>query len=407
MSQFQDKYDVIILGAGAAGLMCAITAGQCGLRVLVLEKANRIGKKILMSGGGRCNFTNLNTTPDNFISANPHFCKSALARYTPWDFVEMVNRHAIAWHEKGPGQLFCDHSSKDIVAMLAQECSQAGVEIRTRCDIAQVEKQGDFQLQTSLGNPSATNLVIATGGLSIPKMGASDFGHKLARQFGLDVLPLRAGLVPFTLSGAELEHWSSLSGVSIAVEAQCTAARFMENMLFTHRGLSGPALLQLSSYWQPGEPIYTDLMPGTDAAVWLEEKRTSHPKQSLRNALAQVLSKRVAELFCNRVLGTSVDATTALTDLNREAMQNIAKHLSQLRWKPSGTEGYRTAEVTLGGVNTDEISSKTLRAHKVPGLYLIGEVLDVTGQLGGYNFQWAWASGWCAGEALAGNAQAA
>lgn len=392
-------YDVLILGAGAAGLMCAISAGQRGLRVLVLEGANRIGKKILMSGGGRCNFTNLNTTAENFLSANPHFCKSALARYTPWDFLDMVNRHAIAWHEKGPGQLFCDISSKEIVAMLAAECSKAGVEIRSSCSITKVIKSDAFNVETSLGNFHASNLVIATGGLSIPKMGASDFGHRLAKQFNLNVLPLRAGLVPFTLHATQLEAWSQLSGVSQNVQARCGDTVFQENMLFTHRGLSGPAILQLSSYWQPGQPVTTNLMPDVDASEWLATQRQERPKQTLRNALAQVLSKRVAEVFCDQSLAT-ISPDTILTQLTSAQMQHVAQQLNHLSWKPAGTEGYRTAEVTLGGVDTDELSSQTMQSLKVPGLYCIGEVVDVTGQLGGYNFQWAWASGWCAGQAM-------
>lgn len=398
--QAAGHYDVIVLGGGAAGLMCAISAGQRGRRVLVLERANRIGKKILMSGGGRCNFTNLNTTAANFISANPHFCKSALARYTPWQFVGMVDAHGIPWHEKGPGQLFCDRSSKDIVAMLAAECGQARVEIRTRCTIESVERGADYQVHTSLGNFTAPALVIATGGLSIPRMGASDYGHQLAQQFGLPVLPLRAGLVPFTLAPKELAHWAPLSGVSLDVLADCAATGFRENLLFTHRGLSGPAMLQLSSYWRAGEAVHVNLMPGASASDWLDEQRRSRPRQNLRNALAQPLSKRVADVFCEHCLGTRVDADAAVADLTRAQMHIIVEQLTNMQLKPDGTEGYRTAEVTLGGVNTEALSSQTMQARDIPGLFLIGEVVDVTGQLGGYNFQWAWASGWCAGQAL-------
>lgn len=393
-------YDAIVLGGGAAGLMCALSAGQRGRRVLVLERANRIGKKILMSGGGRCNFTNLNTTPDNFISANTHFCKSALARYTPWQFVNMVDEYGIGWHEKGPGQLFCDRSSKDIVAMLAAECSQARVEIRTRCAIESVERANTFRVVTSLGCFAAPSLVIATGGLSIPRMGASDFGHRLAQQFGLEVLPLRAGLVPFTLPPEELAHWAPLSGVSLDVHAASDAATFRENLLFTHRGLSGPAMLQLSSYWRSGEEVRVNLMPGESAQEWLDEQRKMRPRQNFRNALAQRMSKRVADVFCNHGLGDAAIADTMLADLTRAQMQTIVTQLGRMAFKPNGTEGYRTAEVTLGGVNTDALSSQTMQARDVPGLFLIGEVVDVTGQLGGYNFQWAWASGWCAGQVL-------
>ncbi len=400
MNSHSSDYDVIILGGGAAGLMCAISAGQRGRRVLVVEHANRIGKKILMSGGGRCNFTNLNTAPANFISANPHFCKSALARYTPWDFVALVDRHDIPWHEKGPGQLFCDRSSKDIVAMLAHECSQARVDIRTGCAVETVEKADRFTLTTSAGSFHCDSLVVATGGLSIPRMGATDFGHRLARQFGLDVLPLRAGLVPFTLPAKALSHWAELSGVSLDVNANSESKDFRENMLFTHRGLSGPAMLQLSSYWQYGESISVDLMPEDDAAGWLDNQRSDRPRQTLRNALAHSFSKRFADLFCDGCLAGFLDPDTVVAELTRTQMQQIAACIHDLRFQPNGTEGYRTAEVTLGGVDTQALSSKTMQANAVPGLFLIGEVVDVTGQLGGYNFHWAWASGWCAGQAV-------
>lgn len=394
------EYDVIVIGAGAAGLMCAITAGQRGLRVLLLEHAKRIGKKILMSGGGRCNFTNLNTTAANFISANPHFCKSALARYTPWDFLALVDQHGISWHEKGPGQLFCDDSSKQIVAMLADEATRAGVEIRTQCDIQSVTQQHDFQLRTSLGAFAAPKLVIASGGLSIPKMGATDFGHRLARQFGLNVLPLRAGLVPFTLAEPERSAWAELAGVSVDVHARSDSADFHEHMLFTHRGLSGPAILQLSSYWQPGEPIYTHLLPDLDVTAWLDQQRQERPRQNLLNALGTLFSRRLADCFIQQRLAGLCNGETRIADLTSAAMHALITQLQSLRWLPNGTEGYRTAEVTLGGVDTDELSSQTMQAKKVDGLYLIGEVVDVTGQLGGYNFQWAWASGFCAGQAL-------
>lgn len=393
-------YDVIVIGGGAAGLMCAISAGQRGRRVLVLEKAKRIGKKILMSGGGRCNFTNLNATAENFISSNPHFCKSALARYTPQDFLALVERHHIAWHEKGPGQLFCDFSSKQIVAMLAGECSQARVEIRTSCDIHDVNRVGSYTLHTSLGTFHAPALVIASGGLSIPKMGASDFGYRLARQFGLPVLPLRAGLVPFTLDETDLAHWSRLSGVSALVSARTEKAQFLENMLFTHRGVSGPSMLQLSSYWREGEPVHINLLPGQNVGQWLSAQREQRPRMSLINVLARTLNKAVASLLCNYYLMPGVPADTTMAELTRAQMEHIQKQLEALVIYPSGTEGYRTAEVTLGGIDTDAISSKTMETREIPGLYFVGEVVDVTGQLGGYNFQWAWASGWCAGQAL-------
>ena len=400
MNSEPTHYDVIVLGGGAAGLMCALTAGQRGRRVLLLERANRIGKKILMSGGGRCNFTNLNTTPANFISANPHFCKSALARYSPWEFLAMVDRHEIPWHEKGPGQLFCDQSSKEIVAMLASECNQARVEIRTKCEISSVDRGQTFALATSLGSFTADSLVVATGGLSIPRMGASDFGHRLARQFGLDVLPLRAGLVPFTLAPKALETWEQLSGVSLDVSASAPAMTFRENMLFTHRGLSGPAILQLSSYWLPGEAVSLNLMPENNPMDWLQEQRQTRPRQTLVNALAQSFSKRFADLFCEYCLAGKVSPEVTMAELTNEQMQTVVQNISAFTFYPNGTEGYRTAEVTLGGVNTDNISSKTMETKTVPGLYMIGEVLDVTGQLGGYNFQWACVSGWCAGQVV-------
>lgn len=397
------EYEVIILGGGAAGLMCAISAGQRGKQVLVLERSNRIGKKILMSGGGRCNFTNLNTTAENFISANPHFCKSALARYTPWDFVELVNRHDIAWHEKGPGQLFCDDSAKQIVKMLQQECTAAGVTILTHCETQTIKRgtaNSGFLLSTNLGDFHAAKLVIATGGLSIPRMGATDFGHRLARDWGLTVLPLRAGLVPFTLAEDDLSIWSELSGVSIDVSATTQSTTFRENLLFTHRGLSGPAILQLSSYWQPGTAIETNLMPDTPAEAWLMEQRRQHPKRSLRKTIAGVMSLRLAEIFCRQGLQDLVASETRLAELSNASIQKIATQLNHYRWYPSGTEGYRTAEVTLGGLSTAELNASSLECKSIPGLHFIGEVVDVTGQLGGYNFQWAWASGWCAGQAL-------
>ena len=395
------QYDAIIIGAGAAGLMCAISAGQRGLKVLVLEHAKRIGKKILMSGGGRCNFTHLECGPENFISTNPHFCKSALARYTPWDFLDMVNRHEIPWHEKTPGQLFCDRSSKDIVAMLAEECSQADAEIRTSVAVSAITKTDpDLLINSSIGDLHTKKLVIATGGLSIPKMGATDFGHRIAKQFGLKVLPLRAALVPFTLPEQELKLWSELSGVSLPVTARSETASFQENMLFTHRGLSGPAMLQLSSYWEPGENIETNLFPEKEARQWLDDLRQQRPRLSLRNALVQELGKRFTELFCKQRLAPLASGDENLADLNRDQIDHILQQLEHLSWQPNGTEGYRTAEVTLGGVDTDALSSSSFECKTVPGLHFIGEVVDVTGQLGGYNFQWAWASGWCAGQAL-------
>ena len=397
------SFEVIVLGGGAAGLMCAISAGQRGLKVLVLERSNRIGKKILMSGGGRCNFTNLNTTPGDFLSSNPHFCKSALARYTPYDFLAMVDRHGIAWHEKSPGQLFCDHSAKQIVAMLATECSSVNAEIRTRCEIEAVARTGSgFEVHSNLGLFTAPKLVVATGGLSIPRMCATDFGYRLAEQFGLKVLPLSPALVPFTLPRQELEIWSELSGVSVdaRVENQSGSMAFNEPVLFTHRGLSGPGILQISSYWQPGESIRTDLLPGRSATQWLEAGRRDHPGRSVLNHLTRLLGKRLGQTLSEQRLAGRVEVHKNLADINSDEMTHLASCLGGLEWHPAGTEGYRTAEVTLGGVDTDELSSRTFQTLRVPGLYLIGEVVDVTGHLGGYNFQWAWASGWCAGQNL-------
>ncbi len=398
MAATAQQPDVIILGAGAAGLMCAITAGRRGKRVLVLDHANKIGKKILMSGGGRCNFTNLNSTPANFLSANPHFCKSALARYTPWDFTGMVLEHEIAYHEKAAGQLFCDESSKDILAMLVAECEKVGVTIRSHCNIRSLEHSGEFVLHTSDGVHRAEAVVVATGGLSIPKMGATGFGYQLARQFGLNVLPTRAGLVPFTLPEKDLVEWSPLSGIAVDVTASVPGATFAEPMLFTHRGLSGPSMLQISSFWQLGESVSVELI--ANAGEWLQDQQRQHPKRSLQNTLATVLPKRVAETLARVALPEGISGEQAINTLNTAQCSALAERLQQMEWQPHGTEGYRTAEVTLGGVDTDELSSKTMQANKQPGLFFVGEVMDVTGHLGGHNFQWAWASGYAAGQAV-------
>ena len=391
------RHDAIVIGAGAAGLMCAITAGQRGLRVLVVDHANKIGKKILMSGGGRCNFTNTGTTPANYLSANPHFCKSALARYTPWHFIELVERHDIAFHEKELGQLFCNESSKQIVAMLLAECEAAGVEIRTHCSVEEV-RQGDdggFRLRTSQGAFAAPALVVATGGLSIPSMGASGFGYALAKQFGHEVLPTRAGLVPLTLTGKHAERLHDLAGVSLPVEARNGDAAFKNFMLVTHRGISGPAILQISSYWQPGDDLRLDLLPGTDIDALLHEWQQHRRDAELKTLLAEVLPKRFAQRLCEHWI-----ASKPLRQYNAPELRAIAELLGSWPLVASGTEGYRTAEVTLGGVDTDGLSSSTMMSKRVPGLYFIGEVVDVTGWLGGYNFQWAWASASAAGNAL-------
>ena len=387
--------DVIVLGGGAAGLMCAATAGHRGRSVLVLEGSNKVGKKILMSGGGRCNFTNLHCEPANFISANPHFCKSALSRYTQWDFIALVEKYGIPYHEKESGQLFCDNSSKDIVAMLLAECEQAGVEIRTSVGIEAVSYDSGYTTRTAQGNFTSTALVVATGGLSIPKMGATGFGYQVARQFGLDVLPTRAGLVPFTFSGAMQDLTERLSGVSTPAIVSTDAASFPGDILFTHRGLSGPATLQVSSYWRPGEAISIDLLPGENIAARLLRMKQEQPRSLLRTALGTLLPRAlVAEL---QALLWPRQAELPLADFANSLLESIGRQMAEWSLRPSGTEGYRTAEVTLGGVDTGALSSQTMEARNRPGLYFIGEVVDVTGHLGGFNFQWAWASGHAAG----------
>jgi len=390
------SHDVIVLGGGAAGLMCALTAGQRGLRVLLLEHANKVGKKILMSGGGRCNFTNTGATPANYISANPHFCKSALARYTPADFIDLVERHGIAYHEKELGQLFCDVSSKLIVKMLVDECNAAQVRIETQCPVQAVQQvEGGFRVDTPLGHFAAPSLVVATGGLSIPSMGASGFGYELARQFGHAVLPTRAGLVPLTLSGKHQERLQDLSGVALPVEARHGKQHFRNFMLITHRGVSGPAILQISSYWQPGEELKLDLLPGQDAHAWLLEQQAQRPAAELKTVLGDALPRRFAQRLCEVWL-----PNRPLRQYNDPQLREVSALLQAWPLTASGTEGYRTAEVTLGGVDTDGLSSSTMMSRHTPGLFFIGEVVDVTGWLGGYNFQWAWASGHAAGMAV-------
>jgi predicted Rossmann fold flavoprotein len=395
-----NNYDVIIIGGGAAGLMCAITAGQRGRRVLVLEGANKIGKKILMSGGGRCNFTNVHCEPANFISANPHFCKSALSRYTPWDFIRLVEQHGIAYHEKALGQLFCDDSSKDILDMLATECAQANVEIRTDITITAVNKANAFEVMADNATYTTESLVLATGGLSIPKMGASDIGYRLAQQFGLRVLAVRAGLVPFTFTGVMHEVTNRLSGLSLpaVISNEAGEVTFAESILFTHRGLSGPAVLQISSYWQPGETIHLNLLPELDAEEYLLQAKTQQSKALLRTVLAELLPRAlVLEL---QALWWPDHAEIKLNELPDELLGKTGQQLNNWELKPAGTEGYRTAEVTLGGIDTDELSSRTMESKQIPGLYCIGEVVDVTGHLGGFNFQWAWASAYAAGQVV-------
>jgi predicted Rossmann fold flavoprotein len=405
-----DHVDVLVIGGGAAGLMCGLTAGQRGKRVRVIEHANRCGKKILMSGGGRCNFTNTGTTPQNFLSANKHFCKSALARYTPAHFIEMVERHGIAYHEKELGQLFCDESSKLIVKMLLDECADAGVRVDTSCSVERVQRgETGFTLHTSQGVATAPSLVVATGGLSIPSMGASGFGYELAKQFGHEVLPLRAGLVPLTLSGKHQERLQDLSGVALPVTARCNGMSFSNYLLVTHRGVSGPAILQISSYWQPGDELLLDLLPQGEAYALLKEQQAARPAAELRTALGELLPKRFAQRLWEvwiapRAAGAGEAATAGaarpLRQYRDAELRDIAALLEAWPLIASGTEGYRTAEVTLGGVDTDGLSSSTMMSRQVPGLYFIGEVVDVTGWLGGYNFQWAWASGHAAGMAV-------
>ncbi|MQX53660.1 BaiN/RdsA family NAD(P)/FAD-dependent oxidoreductase [Alcanivorax sediminis] len=389
--------DIVVIGAGAAGLMCAATAAYQGHRVLVLDHANKAGKKILMSGGGRCNFTNLNTTPEHFVSANPHFCKSALKRYSPWHFVELVERHGIEHVEKAPGQLFCAESSKEILGVLLTECEWAGAEIVLNTAIKRVSKTDNgFSLATSAGTITCQKLVVACGGLSIPTMGATGFGYQLAEQFGLTVLPTRAGLVPFTLQPDDKAWLAELSGISTDVVASTAHARFAEPMLITHRGLSGPAMLQVSSFWTPGQGVTVDWLPQVvDPVAELVTERQRHPNRGLERWLRQYFSQRLAAALTDQ-FGWQGN----LQQFSNERLSAVAATLKGWSFKPSGTEGYRTAEVTLGGVDTDAISSKNFEVKSVPGLHFIGEVLDVTGQLGGFNFQWAWASGWCTGQAL-------
>ncbi|MBB3228305.1 hypothetical protein FHW69_002940 [Luteibacter sp. Sphag1AF] len=390
------EYDALIVGAGAAGLMTALVAGQHGKRVLVVDHANKVGKKILMSGGGRCNFTNTGTTPQNYLSNNPHFCKSALARYTPWDFIAMVDRHGIAWHEKELGQLFCDDSSKQIVRMLLDECAAVGARVEANCPVSRLRAvESGFAAETPLGHVRARSLVIATGGLSIPSLGATGFGYDIARQFGHTVLPTRAGLVPLTLSGKHQERFAELAGVALPVEARCGKASFRNAMLMTHRGISGPAILQISSYWQPGDDLRLDLYPAGDAYEALLAQRAERPGAELRTVLSSMLPRRLAERLCEVWF-----ASKPMKQYRDAELKDIAGQLADWPLVASGTEGYRTAEVTLGGVDTDEVSSATMMSRRHPGLYFVGEVLDVTGHLGGYNFQWAWASGHAAGSAL-------
>ncbi|MDP3848380.1 MAG: NAD(P)/FAD-dependent oxidoreductase [Pseudomonas sp.] len=389
--------DVIIIGAGAAGLMCALTAAARGRQVLLLDHANKAGKKILMSGGGRCNFTNLYTEPANFLSANPHFCKSALARYSQWDFIALVSKYGVPYHEKKLGQLFCDNKASDILELLLAECRDAGVRLLLDTEVKQIAARPDagYQLHTSAGAFSCQSLVIATGGLSIPTLGASGFGYQVAKQFGHQLLPTRAALVPFTITEPQLKALcTELSGTSVEdCLVSCNGMSFRENILFTHRGLSGPAILQISSYWQPGDAVQINLLPHIDLHEWLPAQQAERPNSELKTLLAELFTKKMAGLLAEQWFESK-----PLKQYTHAELAAIAERLANWTLVPAGTEGYRTAEVTLGGVDTREVSSKTMESLKAPGLYFIGEVLDVSGQLGGFNFQWAWASAFAAAQ---------
>jgi predicted Rossmann fold flavoprotein len=385
------KFDVVIIGGGAAGLFCAIEAGKRRRKVLVIERNAQVGRKIIISGGGRCNFTNLNTTPENFVSKNPHFCKSALARFTPEDFIRLVRKHKIEFYEKKLGQLFCRESSRQIVEMLEKECGSARVSVRTGASVRSIRKDYSFHLETSLGDIECESLVIAAGGLSFPKIGATDFGYSIARQFGLKIEPTRPSLVPLILRGSGTS--SRLAGISVDSTVSSHGKSFRENILFTHRGLSGPAILQISNYWDSATEIGIDLLPDVNATAFLTDNRGG--KQTVITTLARVLPKRLVEIYLPPAIGGK-----SMNQLGIKEIETLAARLNNWRVQFTGTEGYDKAEVTLGGVSTDELSSQTLECKKAPGLYMIGEVVDVTGWLGGYNFQWAWSSGFAAGQAV-------
>ncbi|PCI03629.1 MAG: aminoacetone oxidase family FAD-binding enzyme [Zetaproteobacteria bacterium] len=393
------RYDVVVIGAGAAGLMCAIMAAKRGRSVLILDKAAKVAEKIRISGGGRCNFTNLDVTPDNFISQNKHFCKSALAGFNQWDFIDWVVQAGIEYHEREHGQLFCDQSAKDIIKMLLDKCDGYGVQIEVGIEVESIEKGEGFQLATNLGDFQCQSLVIATGALSIPKMGATGFGFQVARQFGLNVVETRPGLVPFTFTGKEKDASKELAGISLPVIVSLVenkaAPRFKDAMLFTHRGLSGPAILQISSYWQPGQSIRINLIPDLDLVQFIEEQVKERPQALLSTVLSACLAKRLVSL-----LSLSFEMNIKVQSLSEKDVLGLKDFLEAWQIKPSSTEGYRTAEVTVGGVDTAELDSKTMQSKKVDGLYFIGEVVDVTGHLGGFNFQWAWSSGFAAGNGV-------
>ena len=387
------KKDVLVLGGGAAGLFCAAEAAKRGRSVAVLEHNSRIGRKIVISGGGRCNFTNLHTSPDHYISQNPRFCISALRRYTPQDFLSLLQEYAIAWNEKKLGQLFCDEGSMLIVNMLQQRCEESGVEILLNCQIERAEKTTHFHVHTSQGILEADTVIVATGGASLTKVGATDIGYRLAQVFGLMVIPIRPGLVPLIFSGDDFNKWAGLQGVSIPVSVRCGKVSYEENLLFTHNGLSGPAVLQISNHWKKGEDIHVNWFPGTDARAFLEENR------SRAILFGNLLSERFPDRFAQR-FSEIIDKQKPMKQFSPKELDQVALWLSDWIFKMSETDGYQKAEITVGGVDTREISPKTMESKKIPGLYFIGEVLDVTGELGGYNFQWAWSSGYAAGQAV-------
>jgi predicted Rossmann fold flavoprotein len=385
------KFDVVIIGGGAAGLFCAVEAGRRGRKVLVVERNSQVGRKIIISGGGRCNFTNVQTSPDNFISKNPHFCKSALARYSPNDFLQLIRKHKIDFYEKKLGQLFCRESSRQIVEMLLNECARARVEIRTGCSISKIEKPDLFHLETTTGSITCSSLVVATGGLSFPKVGATDFGYAVAKQFGLKIEPTRPALVPLVFENGGTS--SKLAGVSVDSVVSTKSASFRENILFTHRGLSGPAILQISNYWEKGRDVCVDLVPEKNLTELFESER--HSRQTVTNFISQFLPARLAEAVAPEKF-----ARTPVSEVGQRELGAIAANLNDWKVRFRDTEGYDKAEVTIGGVSTSELSSKTMESKRIPGLFFIGEVIDVTGWLGGYNFQWAWASGFAAGQAV-------
>jgi hypothetical protein len=386
-------FDVIIIGAGAAGLMAAAVAGRRGKRVWLIDHATKTAEKIRISGGGRCNFTNIHAKPENYLSRNPHFCRSALSRYRPADFIVLVDRHGIKWHEKKLGQLFCDDSAQQIIDMLLAECADAGVRIDMGTQVNGIE--AGFRVDTSKGAAQAPSLVIATGGLSIPKIGATKFGYDIAKQFGHEIVPTRAGLVPLTFTDETAALCREMTGLSVEAAVKCGKVSFAEGLLFTHRGLSGPSILQVSSYWREGDELVVDMAAGTDILAALKDAKKSNPKQEIQNVLAGMIPKRLAQALCE-----DAGAAGRIADMPDKALGVLADHVKAWRVRPNGSEGYRTAEVTLGGVDTDGLSSQTMESKLQPGLYFIGEVVDVTGWLGGYNFQWAWASGTAAGMAV-------